>query len=45
MCNFPIQTSFAMVHMPEVDAWSGGAPLRMNPLPEKTASQAKAKKP
>ena len=23
ICNYPIQTSFAMVHMPEVGAWAG----------------------
>jgi outer membrane protein assembly factor BamB len=37
ICNFPIQTSFAMVTMPEVAAWSGSTPLRMAPPPEKPA--------
>jgi len=33
VCNLPIQTSFAMVHMPEVAAWAGTTPLRMTPPP------------
>ena len=32
VCNYPIQTSFAMVHMPEVDAWAGSEALDMTPL-------------
>jgi outer membrane protein assembly factor BamB len=31
VCNYPLQTSFAMVHMPEVAAWSGAAPLTVLP--------------
>jgi len=31
ICNFAIQTSFAMVYMPEVAAWSGATPLQMTP--------------
>lgn len=27
VCNYPIQTSFAMVHMPEVAPWSGKTPV------------------
>ncbi len=37
-CNYPIQTSFALTHMPETAAWSGTSPLQMVPppaLPEK----------
>ena len=26
-CNFPIQASFAMTHMPEVARWAAGAPV------------------
>ena len=29
VCNYPIQTAFAMVHMPEVAAWAGKRPLRL----------------
>jgi outer membrane protein assembly factor BamB len=32
VCNYPIQTSFAMVHMPEVDAWAGTEPQDLTPL-------------
>jgi outer membrane protein assembly factor BamB len=38
VCNYPIQTSFAMVHMPEVDAWAGTEPFDLAPL--RAASQA-----
>ena len=31
VCNYPIQTSFALVHMPEVAAWSGATPVTMIP--------------
>jgi outer membrane protein assembly factor BamB len=31
ICNYPLQTSYAMVHMPEVAAWSGAAPLVVLP--------------
>ena len=31
VCNYPIQTSFAMVHMPEVTAWSGTTPVTVSP--------------
>jgi len=31
VCNYPIQTSFAMVHMPEVAAWSGTTPVTVSP--------------
>jgi len=27
VCNYPIQTSFAMVHMPEVAPWAGKTPV------------------
>ena len=27
ICNYPIQTSFAMVHMPEVGEWAGSRPI------------------
>jgi len=29
VCNYPIQTSFAMVHMPEVAEWAGTKPLQL----------------
>jgi outer membrane protein assembly factor BamB len=32
-CNYPLQTSFAMVHMPEVAAWDSGAPSIATPPP------------
>ncbi len=41
VCNYPIQTSFAMVHMPEVDAWAGSEPVDMSPL--RAAGQAAAR--
>ena len=28
VCNYPIQTSFAMRHMPETEAWLGNHPIR-----------------
>jgi outer membrane protein assembly factor BamB len=31
VCNYPITTSFAMIYMPEVAAWSGSTPLQMAP--------------
>jgi outer membrane protein assembly factor BamB len=31
ICNYPLQTSFAMVHMPEVAAWSGTVPVTVSP--------------
>lgn len=31
ICNYPLQTSFAMVHMPEVAAWSGTTPVTVTP--------------
>jgi len=31
ICNYPIQTSFAMVHLPEVERWAGQAPVSMRP--------------
>ena len=31
ICNYPVQTSFAMVYMPEVAAWSGDAPVTVIP--------------
>jgi outer membrane protein assembly factor BamB len=33
ICNYPIQTSFAMMYMPETAAWSGTTPLQMTPPP------------
>ena len=29
VCNYPIQTSFALVHMPEVAGWAGDTPLKL----------------
>lgn len=33
ICNFPIQTSFALVHMPEVAGWAAATPRPLPPLP------------
>jgi len=33
VCNYPIQTAFAMVHMPEVAKWAGTRPLRLSQEP------------
>jgi outer membrane protein assembly factor BamB len=38
ICNFPIQTSFAMMHMPEVAAWAT-KPLRATPPPAKPGKE------
>jgi outer membrane protein assembly factor BamB len=35
ICNFAVQTSFALMTMPEVAAWSGEKPLTMTPRPAK----------
>jgi outer membrane protein assembly factor BamB len=35
-CNFPIQTSFALLNMPEVDEWAGSTPLTMPTPPPRT---------
>jgi hypothetical protein len=32
VCNYPIQTSFAMVHMPEVEGWAGTEPQDLSRL-------------
>ncbi|MEW6354953.1 MAG: PQQ-binding-like beta-propeller repeat protein [Planctomycetota bacterium] len=29
VCNYPIQTAFAMMHMPEVGPWAGEAPIAL----------------
>jgi outer membrane protein assembly factor BamB len=31
VCNYAVQTSFAMIYMPEVAGWSGTVPLTMSP--------------
>ena len=37
VCNYPIQTSFAMFHMPESAAWHGESPLKQEiPLEQTT---------
>jgi len=41
VCNYPIQTSFAMMHMPEVDAWAGTEPQDLSPL--RAAGQSAAR--
>ena len=33
ICNYPIQTSFAMTHMPEAAAWHGADPINLD-LPD-----------
>ncbi len=35
ICSYSFFTSFALMHMPEVDAWAGTAPLTMTPPPAK----------
>lgn len=30
VCNYPIQTSFAMRHMPESEAWLGNSPIKFD---------------
>jgi len=35
VCNFPIQTSFAMFYMPEVAEWQGKTPFILAPPPAK----------
>jgi len=45
ICNYAIQTSFAMMPMPEVEAWSGSTPLKMTPPPARTAGSAPDKEP
>ena len=37
-CGYPLRTSFAMVHMPEVAEWSGVEPLPMTPPPARAVS-------
>jgi len=40
VCNYANQTSFAMVHMPEVAEWSGGVPITMTaPVASRTPAQ------
>jgi outer membrane protein assembly factor BamB len=38
ICNYAIQTSFAMMTMPEVEAWAGAEPLAMTPPPAETTA-------
>jgi hypothetical protein len=40
VCNYPIQTSFAMIHMPEVEVWSGTTPLPLEPPPALPAMES-----
>jgi outer membrane protein assembly factor BamB len=35
LCSYSFFTSFALTHMPEVDAWAGTKPLAMTPPPAK----------
>ena len=44
VCNYPIQTSFAMVYMPEVAGWSGTEPLTVTAAAVRPAAAAKAGK-
>jgi hypothetical protein len=37
VCSYPLATSFAMLSMPEVDAWGGTAPLIAVPPPARPA--------
>ena len=43
-CCYAIRTSFAMVHMPEVAAWSGAAPFVMTPPPALPGMESKIEK-
>jgi outer membrane protein assembly factor BamB len=38
VCNFPIQTSFALAPLPECAAWAGAAPLQVSLPPAQPAS-------
>jgi outer membrane protein assembly factor BamB len=44
ICNFPVQTSFALVTMPEVAAWSGEKPLTLIPKPAAVGTTAETQK-
>jgi outer membrane protein assembly factor BamB len=44
VCNYPIQTSFAMVYMPEVAGWSGTEPLTVTAAAVRPGAAAKAGK-
>jgi outer membrane protein assembly factor BamB len=43
VCNFPIQTSFAMVHMPAVADWSGATPLVLTLPPKALPPDARSR--
>jgi len=43
ICNLPIQTSFAMVHMPEAAAWGGAKAIPM-PVPPVEAAEGTPRK-
>jgi hypothetical protein len=44
VCNLPIQTSFAMVHMPEAAVWGGAKAIPM-PVPPVAAPEGTPSKP
>jgi outer membrane protein assembly factor BamB len=47
LCSYSFFTSFALMHMPEVDAWSGTTPITMAPppaIPERIWKPEPAKK-
>jgi len=44
ICNLPIQTSFAMVHMPEAAAWAGTKAIPM-PVPPVESPESMTRKP
>jgi len=44
VCNYPIQTSFAMVHMPEVKKWAGSKPIPARADSDDKAGSRKARK-
>ena len=43
ICNHPVETSFCLVHMPEVEGWEGDEPVR-EPLPLGERDPAKWRK-
>jgi len=43
VCNYPIQTSFALVHMPEVAAWAGNEPVQAPSPPHSAAASRTGK--
>ena len=43
VCNYAVQTSFAMMYMPEVDAWCGSTPVTLAPPSASPVRELKGK--